>query len=133
MGTLKTNLLTKDRRRRKPAPRSPEIASGENRAMNQSRWYDSTVGRWLGQDPIGFAGGDANLYRYVGNGPQNASDPTGTQPAAARNPAASANTKKSPLNLWPMANEKLGTFNLVEHNYDGDRYRGRVKDHLSCF
>ncbi|MGB9690465.1 hypothetical protein, partial [Thermogutta sp.] len=22
---------------------------------------------WLSEDPIGFAGGDGNLYRYVGN------------------------------------------------------------------
>lgn len=29
------------------------------------------------QDPIGFAGGDANLYRYVGNHPTMATDPTG--------------------------------------------------------
>ena len=34
---------------------------------NLNRWYDSRVGRWLSEDPIGFAGGDGNLYRYVGN------------------------------------------------------------------
>jgi hypothetical protein len=27
--------------------------------------------------PLGFAGGDANLYRYVGNGPMTATDPLG--------------------------------------------------------
>ncbi len=31
----------------------------------------------LSNDPIGFAAGDANLYRYVGNGPTNATDPSG--------------------------------------------------------
>jgi hypothetical protein len=31
----------------------------------------------LSQDPIGFAAGDANLYRYVGNGPTNRTDPSG--------------------------------------------------------
>jgi len=35
---------------------------------NLNRWYDASVGRWLSEDPIGFAGGDGNLYRYVGNG-----------------------------------------------------------------
>ena len=44
---------------------------------NGARWYDSITGRWLSQDPIGFAAGDANLYRYVGNGPTNAIDPAG--------------------------------------------------------
>ena len=30
---------------------------------NLNRWYDVITGRWLSQDPIGFAGGDGNLYR----------------------------------------------------------------------
>ncbi|WP_460185649.1 RHS repeat-associated core domain-containing protein [Thermopirellula anaerolimosa] len=34
---------------------------------NLNRWYDFRVGRWLSEDPIGFAAGDGNLYRYVGN------------------------------------------------------------------
>jgi hypothetical protein len=29
------------------------------------------------RDPMGFAAGDANLYRYVGNAPTNVTDPTG--------------------------------------------------------
>jgi RHS repeat-associated protein len=30
-----------------------------------NRWYSPKMGRFISQDPIGFAGGDANLYRYV--------------------------------------------------------------------
>jgi RHS repeat-associated protein len=37
-----------------------------------------TLGRWISQDPIGFEAGDANLYRYVGNGPGNRLDSLGT-------------------------------------------------------
>jgi RHS repeat-associated protein len=44
---------------------------------NLNRWYDSSTGRWISQDPIGFAAGDTNLYRYVGNGPTMATDPNG--------------------------------------------------------
>jgi RHS repeat-associated protein len=33
---------------------------------NRQRWYDSRTGRWLSEDPIGFAGDPSNLYRYVG-------------------------------------------------------------------
>jgi hypothetical protein len=31
-------------------------------------------------EPLGFAGGDANLYRYVGNDPTGLTDPTGLSP-----------------------------------------------------
>jgi RHS repeat-associated protein len=44
---------------------------------NQNRWYDASTGRWLSEDPLGFDAGDANLYRYVGNGPVNGVDPRG--------------------------------------------------------
>jgi RHS repeat-associated protein len=43
------------------------------------RWYESFTGRFINQDPIGFGGNDANLYRYVGNDPINAVDPWGLQ------------------------------------------------------
>jgi RHS repeat-associated protein len=46
---------------------------------NLNRWYDSSTGRWISQDPIGFNAGDANLYRYVGNHPTYATDPSGLQ------------------------------------------------------
>jgi len=36
---------------------------------NLNRWYDPAVGRWLSEDPIGFGGGNGNLYPYVGNEP----------------------------------------------------------------
>jgi hypothetical protein len=31
----------------------------------------------MSEDPIGFAGGDYNLNRFVGNSPTNATDPYG--------------------------------------------------------
>lgn len=39
--------------------------------------YDAETGRWTSKDPIGFAGDDVNLYRYVGNNPVNLRDPSG--------------------------------------------------------
>lgn len=44
---------------------------------NRARFYDPLQGRFLSQDPLGFNAGDSNLYRYVGNSPANATDPTG--------------------------------------------------------
>ena len=43
----------------------------------RNRWYDPEIGRFISEDPIGFAGGDINLYSYVGNNPQNFVDPFG--------------------------------------------------------
>jgi RHS repeat-associated protein len=44
---------------------------------NRVRYYDSTTGRWISQDPVGFDAGDSNLYRYVTNQPLLKSDPSG--------------------------------------------------------
>jgi RHS repeat-associated protein len=44
---------------------------------NLNRWYNPAIGRWMSEDPIGFKGRDANLYRYVGNQPTNLVDSTG--------------------------------------------------------
>ncbi|TMB41750.1 MAG: RHS repeat-associated core domain-containing protein, partial [Deltaproteobacteria bacterium] len=42
-----------------------------------ARDYDPTTGRWTTIDPIGFAGGETNLFSFVGNDPINFNDPTG--------------------------------------------------------
>ena len=43
----------------------------------RARYYDPMEGRFISKDPIGFAGGDVNLYRYVQNSPANWVDPSG--------------------------------------------------------
>jgi RHS repeat-associated protein len=45
----------------------------------RARSYDYAIGRWVNEDPMGYAAGDANLYRYVGNNPVNGVDPSGLQ------------------------------------------------------
>ncbi len=47
----------------------------------RARYYDAAVGRFLSEDPIGFDGGDANLYRYTFNNPLSYRDPTGNTPS----------------------------------------------------
>jgi RHS repeat-associated protein len=44
---------------------------------NRARWYEPATGRFLNEDPSGFKGGDANLFRYVGNDPLGRIDPSG--------------------------------------------------------
>ncbi|MBI2390786.1 MAG: hypothetical protein HYV09_14445 [Deltaproteobacteria bacterium] len=43
-----------------------------------ARDYDPVTGRWLAKDPIGFLGGDPNLYNYVSADPVDLVDPVGT-------------------------------------------------------
>ncbi len=47
---------------------------------NLNRWYDPSIGRWLSEDPIGFAGDPSNVYRYAGNAATQVTDPSGLQP-----------------------------------------------------
>ncbi len=74
---------------------------------NLNRWYDAQVGRWLSEDPIGFAGGDGNLYRYVEN---------------------TAHTEKDPNGLWPYFKPKTygDCIKEVEVTYQGCRKRAAV-------
>ena len=43
-----------------------------------ARDYAAQTGRWTAKDPILFAGGETNLYGYVGNDPVDYRDPFGT-------------------------------------------------------
>jgi RHS repeat-associated protein len=43
----------------------------------RARYYDPEAGRFAGKDPIGFAGGDVNVYGYTANSPVNRVDPMG--------------------------------------------------------
>ena len=43
----------------------------------RARYYDPTIGRFISEDPKGFAGSGVNWYAYTNNNPLNANDPTG--------------------------------------------------------
>ena len=45
----------------------------------RNRFYYPALGRFLQSDPLGFGGGDANLFRYCGGDPVNWRDPNGLQ------------------------------------------------------
>ena len=53
-----------------------EIESGGLQS-NRARIYDAALGRWLSEDPIGFASGQTNLSLYLGNDPISGTDPSG--------------------------------------------------------
>jgi len=78
----------------------------------RARLYDSVTGRFTQQDPIGFEGGDVNLYRVVLNDPValidpgglDPVDPSGSIPVQPVNPAAStsgAGTRTPPRGRPP--------------------------------
>ena len=58
------------------------------------RDYDAYTGKWTAKDPIGFDGGDSNLYGYVLGDPVNLVDPSGL-------------SGKKPLDLSPSAIRKV--------------------------
>jgi RHS repeat-associated protein len=64
-----------------------------------TREYDPETGRWTTKDPIGFGGGDGNLYGYVLNDPVNWSDPTGLEPYRLY-PTQEAAARAAMLDLW---------------------------------
>ncbi|MGB8688108.1 MAG: RHS repeat-associated core domain-containing protein, partial [Microcoleus sp.] len=78
-----------------------ELDSETGNYYYNSRYYDPQVGRFISEDTIGFGGGDANLYRYVGNSPTNYTDPSGELIQAAPSVAAPAGGLIPFLRLLP--------------------------------
>ncbi len=77
-----------------------------------ARDYDPQIGRWTAKDPIGFEGGDSNVYGYVNNDPINYFDPTGLYClsnnalnawAGAAGGAFSGAMALAPIGPWGMA------------------------------
>jgi RHS repeat-associated protein len=60
--------------------------------LTHYRARERAGGAWYSPDPIGFAGGDANLLRYVGNDTVNMNDPSGLQ-----SPSHGSNAGNSPV------------------------------------
>lgn len=60
------------------------------------RWLDPRIGRFVSQDPIGFAGG-INQFAYVGDNPVNFSDPLGL----SASPWPDDETPPPPIKVYP--------------------------------
>ena len=52
-----------------------ESETGYTHHLN--RWFDPVIGKWISEDPIGFAAGDTNISRYVTNRVTSRIDSTG--------------------------------------------------------
>ena len=87
---------------------SREFDADTGLQYHRARWYDPAVGRWVSEDPLGFAAGDANTGRYVGNGTTAWLDPSGlTQDNAKRQVAP----KDTDVFTGPKGRALLDRFN----------------------
>jgi RHS repeat-associated protein len=67
---------------RMAAQEAEELTAGNpnglsGRFYSQARWYRPQLGRYTQVDPIGYLGGQYNLYAYAGNNSINLTDPDG--------------------------------------------------------
>ncbi|MEM1159397.1 MAG: RHS repeat-associated core domain-containing protein [Pseudomonadota bacterium] len=76
----------------------------------RARTYDPVAGRFLQDDPIGFAAGDTNLYAYTWNDPVNWTDPSGLN-ASAENSSVTAAQNLG--RAGALAAIRTGLFSLV--------------------
>jgi RHS repeat-associated protein len=69
-------------------PRGPErevVLDGDHRRENdgadsyyyRARYFNPSIDRFIGEDPLGVGGGDTNLFTYVRNAPTANTDPSG--------------------------------------------------------
>lgn len=114
----------------------------------RARYYDPNVRRFISEDPIGFAGGDLNLYGYVQNNPVNFIDPYGLNAIDTLRwgvgIAAEASLADGPLPVgdivggavfvgsvayagWQAWNENTGKSNDNKTCGSGDQDTGKVK------
>jgi RHS repeat-associated protein len=89
---------------------------------NRARYYSPDLGRFISQDPAGFAAGDANLYRYVGNSPLMLIDPSGLGSTSYTNAVVSSavNAFSSALSaagdvFSSISNAFVGALDSIEH------------------
>ena len=83
----------------------------------RARYYDPKVGRFLSEDPIGFDGGDVNLYAYVGGNPVMGIDPFGL-----------AYRQQRPLDKFGLRNTTVGPLHHDRFLYDNGDDSGYYRD-----
>ncbi len=103
------------------------------------RRHSPTLQRWISIDPLRYGAGDADLYRFVGNGPIDRTDPSGLEPPSIKElppaqdppvPVATSNQGKLPPIDWAKA-ERIGENYFLMGGGCGTAYKleiGKDKD-----
>ena len=73
------NLPTPSHHRALNSAAAADISKVVKYTRLRNRVYSPELGRFLSRDPLGFGGGDFNLYRYAAGNPIAFRDPTGLQ------------------------------------------------------
>ncbi len=81
---------------------------------NRERYYDPKSGRFISQDPMSFAAGDANLYRYVGNHGTYATDSSGLFADPLAFPNLSVNGKVFEFPMAPTGSRTDGDMKAAD-------------------
>jgi RHS repeat-associated protein len=102
---------------------------GNNLYYMRNRYYDAGTGRFLQKDPIGFAGGQSNLYAYVEGNPVDGIDPSGLKEKSA--PVIfimpSDPRSLSIAEMWKEKIEKYGPHNQLYRTLDTSAWTPIVK------
>ncbi len=84
------------------------MEEGNGLDFMRARFYDGKDGRFTSTDPIGVAGGDTNLYQYVGNAANQYIDAEGNLPILPLIPAVAG-----ALGRFVLANGAFGLLNAA--------------------
>ena len=91
----------------------------------RNRYYNPSIGRFISEDPIGYASGQTNEYAYVGGNPVQFTDPTGEVGLPMNGPA----------NAWVLNPSGSGQMRLYDPDgraavdLDFDHSHGGMRPH----
>jgi RHS repeat-associated protein len=74
----------------------------------RTRYYHPGLQRFISEDPIGFEGGDTNLYAYVANAPLDSTDPSGTSLVPGAIPEYCRGSNSTAIPMTPALSGRKG-------------------------
>ena len=86
---------------------------GNGLLLMRARYYDTATGRFINKDPLGFGGGDLNLYAYRGGNPVMGVDPNGL---SAQESGGQKISLKSPAEVLIILSQEMSIRALKLYN-----------------